>query len=366
MGFSCGIVGMPNVGKSTIFNALSKAQNAESANYPFCTIDPNRGIVPVPDERLDFIVQHVRPRSVVPTTVEFVDIAGLVRGASKGEGLGNQFLMHIRQVDAIVHVVRCFEDENITHVEGNVNPLRDISIIQTELMIADMDVLERALVRAQKAAKSGDAALKRKTEVLTALTEHVSNGRPLKEILDANPAYHDEIREYQLLTDKPVLYVANVAEEDIISGNAHVEEVRKVAVKENAKVISICGKIECDILELGDDEAGEYLAGLGLKRSGLETLILEGYDLLGLVTFFTAGEKEARAWTIEKNTTAQKAAGKIHSDIERGFIRAEVVSYKDFAELKSLTAAKEKGKMRLEGKEYIVQDGDIIYFRHNV
>ncbi|MDR0454932.1 MAG: redox-regulated ATPase YchF [Deferribacteraceae bacterium] len=366
MGFSCGIVGMPNVGKSTIFNALSKAQIAESANYPFCTIDPNKGVVPVPDSRLDFIVKYVNPRSVVHTTVEFVDIAGLVRGAGKGEGLGNQFLMHIRQVDAIVHVVRCFEDENVAHVEGSVDPLRDISIIQNELMISDIDVLERALERARKASKGGGAALKRKADVLAELTEYVSGGKLLKDILEISPEYREEIKEYQLLTDKPVLYAANVSEEDIISGNSFTEMVQKAAAKENAKYISICGKIECDILELGSAGGIEYLAGLGLKRSGLEILIYEGYDLLGLVTFFTAGEKEARAWTIKKNTIAREAAGKIHSDIERGFIRAEVVSFKDFAELKSLAAAKEKGKMRLEGKEYVVQDGDIIYFRHNV
>lgn len=366
MGFSCGIVGMPNVGKSTIFNALSKAQNAESANYPFCTIDPNRGIVPVPDERMNFIINYVKPKSIVPTTVEFVDIAGLVRGASKGEGLGNQFLMHIRQVDAIVHVVRCFDDDNIVHVEGNVDPRRDISIISTELMIADLDLVERALTRAQKLAKGSDAAMKKKAEVLTALTEHLSNGKPLKEMFDKYPEYRAEVSEYQLLTDKPVLYVANVSEADVTKGNAHVDIVKEIAAKEGAKVIILCGKIECELLDLSDEEAKAYLADLGLERSGLENLIQEGYDLLGLVTFFTAGEKEVRAWTIEKHTTAQKAAGKIHSDIERGFIRAEVVSYADFKELKSLTLAKEKGKMRLEGKEYIVQDGDIIYFRHNV
>lgn len=365
MGFSCGIVGMPNVGKSTIFNALSKAQNAESANYPFCTIDPNRGIVPVPDKRMNFITQYVKPKSIVPTTVEFVDIAGLVRGASKGEGLGNQFLMHIRQLDAIAHVVRCFEDENITHVEGNVDPLRDISIINTELAVADIDVLERALAKNQKMAKSGGAALKYKVEVIEKLLEHISDGKPLKELLDKNPEYRQEIAEYNLITEKPVMYVANVSEEDVVNGNQYVDKVREVAKKEGAKLIILCGKIECDLMELSEEEAQEYLESLGLERPGLDVLIMEGYDLLGLITYFTAGEKEVRAWTIEKNTTAQKAAGKIHSDIERGFIKAEVVSYADFVELKSLTLAKEKGKMRIEGKEYIVQDGDIIYFRHN-
>jgi GTP-binding protein YchF len=357
---------MPNVGKSTIFNALSKAQKAESANYPFCTIEPNKSIIGVPDERMVFITKYVKPKSIVPTTVEFVDIAGLVRGASKGEGLGNQFLMHIRQVEAIVHVVRCFDDENITHVEGTVNPQRDISIIKSELVIADLDILERASVRLSKSAKSGDAATKRKAEILEELVKHLSDNKPLKEILDKNPEYKDEISEYQLLTDKPVLYVANVDEDHVLGNISHVDTVREIANKEGAKVIVLCGKIECDLLELEAEEAEDYLKSLGLQKSGLETLIQEGYDLLGLVTYFTAGEKEVRAWTIERNTNAQKAAGKIHSDIERGFIRAEVVSYSDFEELRSLTLAKEKGKMRLEGKEYIVQDGDIIYFRHNV
>lgn len=365
MGFSCGIVGMPNVGKSTIFNALSKAQNAESANYPFCTIDPNKGIVPVPDDRMVFITKYVKPKSIVPTTVEFVDIAGLVRGASKGEGLGNQFLMHIRQVDAIAHVVRCFDDENITHVENSVDPKRDISIIKSELMIADIDVLERALARAQKASKGGDKSVREKAEVLQILLDHVSDGKPLKDMLDKNPEYREAVAECQLLTDKPVLYVANV-DEDGIKGNAYVDEVKAVAEAEGAKLVVLCGKVEADLLELDEEDGREYLLSLGLERPGLENLIREGYDLLGLVTYFTAGEKEVRAWTVEKNTTAQKAAGKIHSDIERGFIRAEVTSYSDFEELKSMALAKEKGKMRVEGKEYIVQDGDIIYFRHNV
>ena len=364
MGFSCGIVGLPNVGKSTIFNALSKAQNAESANYPFCTIDPNKGIVPVPDDRMVFITQYVKPKSIVPTTVEFVDIAGLVRGASKGEGLGNQFLMHIRQLDAIAHVVRCFEDENITHVEGGVNPKRDISIIKAELMIADIDVLERALVRAEKLAK-GDKGAQERVNIIKALLDYVSDGKPLKDILNANPAYREAVSEYQLITDKPVLYVANV-DEDSVKGNKYVDEVRQIADAEGARVVILCGKIEADLIELEEDEAKEYLLSMGLERPGLDNLIMAGYDLLGLVTYFTAGEKEVRAWTIEKNTSAQKAAGKIHSDIERGFIKAEVVSYSDFEELKSLSVAKEKGKMRIEGRDYIVQDGDIIYFKHNV
>jgi hypothetical protein len=366
MGFSCGIVGLPNVGKSTIFNALSKAQNAESANYPFCTIDPNRSIVPVPDTRLDFIAEYVKPKAAVHTTVEFVDIAGLVRGASKGEGLGNQFLMHIRQMDAIVHVVRCFDDENITHIEGDVNPKRDISIIKSELMIADLDVLERAHLRLQKSAKGGEPAIKKKTEIISELVKDLESGNPLADILSKNSSYKEEINEFQLLTDKPVFYVANVDEKNIDGKIHYVDVVRETAAKDGAKFIVLCGKLECDLLELEHQEAADYLKNLGLKRSGLESLVHEGYDLLDLVTFFTTNEKEAHAWAIKKNTTAQKAAGKIHSDIERGFIRAEVVSYKDFEELKSLKLVKEKGKMRLEGKEYIVQDGDIIYFRHNV
>lgn len=366
MGFSCGIVGLPNVGKSTIFNALSKAQNAESANYPFCTIDPNRGVVPVPDDRMEFIIKYVTPKSIVPTTVEFVDIAGLVKGASKGEGRGNQFLTHIRQVEAIAHVVRCFESSEIIHVENNVNPERDIDIINTELLISDIDILERALAKIQKAAKSGDKALKKKAEVIQAFLDCADSGKPLRTLLVDNPDYEDEVREFQLITLKPVLYVANVDEDGLSQDNDYVKQVRTIAEKENAKVVKICGKTECELQDLSDEDAHEYLQSLGMDKSGLENLIRSGYDLLGLITFFTAGEKEVRAWTITKGTTAQKAAGKIHSDIERGFIRAEVCSYSDFQELKSLTTAKEKGKLRLEGKEYIVNDGDIMYFRFNV
>jgi GTP-binding protein YchF len=365
MGFACGIVGMPNVGKSTIFNALSGSDIALSANYPFCTIDPNRSVVPVPDERLDFIVSCVNPRSVVPTTVEFVDIAGLVRGASKGEGKGNQFLMHIRQVDAVVHVVRCFDDPNITHVENSIDPERDISVINTELAVADIDVLERALQKVQKNAKSGDPALISKAEIISKAYELAANGESVRKYLDANPNYREELKEYNLITDKPVLYVANV-DEDHIDGNIdYVRTVAAAAEKEGAALIVLSGKIEAELTALGAIEAKEYLAGLGRSGSGLENLIRKGYELLTLLTFFTAGEKEARAWTIEKNTTAKAAAGKIHSDIERGFIKAEVVSYADFVQLKSLALAKEKGKLRLEGKDYIVADGDIIYFRHN-
>lgn len=366
MGFSCGIVGLPNVGKSTIFNALSRARNAESANYPFCTIDPNRGVVPVPDDRMDFIVERVKPRSVVPTAVEFVDIAGLVKGASKGEGRGNQFLTHIRRVEAVAHVARCFESDEIVHVENGVNPARDIDIINTELLISDMDILERALIKTRKASKSGDKALRRKAEIMEAMLRRAGEGMPIRRLMEENPEYEEEAREFQLITAKPVLYVANVDEGGLAEDNEHVRAVRKIAAEEGALVVKICGKTECELQELSCADAAEYLQSLGVESSGLESLIRSGYDLLGLITFFTAGEKEVRAWTVEKGASARKAAGKIHSDMERGFIRAEVCSYSDFESLKSLAAAREKGRMRLEGKDYVVQDGDIMYFRFNV
>jgi GTP-binding protein YchF len=364
MGFNCGIVGLPNVGKSTIFNALTKA-GAESANYPFCTIDPNKGIVPVLDERQDFIIQYVKPKSVVRTTIEFVDIAGLVKGASKGEGLGNQFLTNIRQVDAVAHVVRCFDNGDITHVEGSIDPIRDIEIINTELLLSDMEIIDRAVERTKKSSKGGDKEQKNKLEQLEKLQGPVAEGTLIRMI----EGYEDivaQIPEYSFITAKPVMYVMNVEESDILTENEYTEKVRKLAAEEGAVCVKICGKIEQEISELDVAEAKEFLTDLGLTRSGLSEMTEQGYKLLDLITFFTAGEKEVRAWTITKGTTAQKAAGKIHSDIERGFIRAETVGYKDFEDIKSLTKAKELGKMRLEGKEYIVQDGDIIYFRFNV
>jgi len=363
MGFNCGIVGLPNVGKSTIFNALTKA-GAASANYPFCTIDPNTGIVPVMDDRQDFIIQYVKPKSVVRTTIEFVDIAGLVKGASKGEGLGNQFLTNIRQVDAIAHVVRCFEGE-VTHVEGSVDPIRDIEIINTELLLSDMEIVDRAVERTKKASKSGDKVLMKKLELLEKLVDPVAEGKLIREIPDFESIV-EGLPEYSFLTAKPVMYVMNVEEDELLEDNDHAKKVREHAAKEGAVCVKICGKIEQEISELEADEASEFLADLGLKKSGLTEMTEQGYHLLDLITFFTAGEKEVRAWTLTKGTSAQKAAGKIHSDIERGFIRAETVSYSDFEQIKSLTKAKELGKMRLEGKEYIVQDGDIIYFRFNV
>ncbi|MDR2105105.1 MAG: redox-regulated ATPase YchF [Deferribacteraceae bacterium] len=365
MGFSCGIVGLPNVGKSTIFNALSKSNIAMSANYPFCTIEPNRAAAPVPDERLDFIVDCVHPRSIVPTTVEFVDIAGLVRNAGKGEGKGNQFLMHIRQVDAIIHVVRCFDDLNITHVEDGIDPVRDISIINTELAVADIDLLERALLKVQKSAKSGNSQLAAKADIISQTLAVASNGESVRRFLDNNPTYREELKEYNLITDKPVLYLANVDEEHIDGKIEYVDKAALSAAKDSAALLTLSGKIEAELATLTEGEAREYLNSLGQQESGLEKLIQKGYELLSLVTFFTAGEKEARAWTVEKNTTAKAAAGKIHSDIERGFIKAEVVSYSDFVQLKSLSLAKEKGRLRLEGRDYIISDGDIVYFRHN-
>lgn len=354
---------MPNVGKSTLFNALTKA-GAESANYPFCTIDPNVGMVAVPDKRQNFITQYVKPKSVVHTTMEFVDIAGLVKGASQGEGLGNQFLTHIRQVDAIAHIVRCFDSEEITHVDGSVDAARDIEVINTELLLSDLEVLERALERTQKAAKSGDKTLKKKAEVLDEIYAKASAGSNLRSFVTKEQM--EMLGEYSFLTLKPVMYIANVDDDTLHEDNEYVLKVREIAAEENAAVVKISVQIEAEISELDEAESDEFLADLGLEKSGLEAMVFEGYKLLNLITFFTAGEKEVRAWTITRDTNAQNAAGKIHSDIERGFIRAETVSYADFAEVKDMQKLKELGKMRLEGKEYTVKDGDIIYFRFNV
>src|SRR6266540_545610 len=364
MGFNCGIVGLPNVGKSTIFNALTSA-GAESANYPFCTIDPNVGIVQVPDPRMHKLAEFVKPERILPTTIEFLDIAGLVKGASRGEGLGNQFLGHIRSVDAIVHVVRCFDDENVVHVSGSVNPVRDIEIIQTELALSDLDTVEKRYVRVEKLAKSGDRKTKDEASFYLRLKNALEQGRPARGMAE-NEEEQLILRDLHLLTDKPVLYVANVAEDDLEGRHPFVAQVRELAAREGAKVVPICGSIEAEISELEGEEKDTFLAEMGLAESGLDRLIRSGYELLGLITYFTAGKKEVRAWTIANGTKAPQAAGVIHSDFEKGFIRAEVIAYEDYIAAGGETGAKEKGLMRLEGKEYVVQDGDIMHFRFNV
>lgn len=362
-----GIVGLPNVGKSTLFNSLTKA-GAESANYPFCTIDPNVGVVPVPDERIEKLGELYHTKKVTPAVIEFVDIAGLVKGASKGEGLGNQFLANIREVDAIVHVVRCFEDANVVHVDGSIDPLRDIETIDLELIFADIEVLERRIAKQGRAANN-DKKIAKEVEMLKRLIAHLEDGKIARSFDLVDEDEEEWFASYNLLTAKPVIYAANVAEDDLAddgAGNAYVQKVREFAQKEGSEVFVICAQIEQEIAELDDDEKAMFLEDLGLKESGLEKLIAASYKLLGLMSFLTAGEDECRAWTIKIGTKAPQAAGKIHTDFERGFIKAEVVNYKDLLEQGSLAAAREKGLVGMEGKDYVVQDGDVILFRFNV
>lgn len=358
-----GVVGLPNVGKSTLFNAITKA-GAQAANYPFCTIEPNVGVVAVPDERLTKLAELFNSKKITPTTLEFVDIAGLVKGASKGEGLGNKFLSHIREVDAIVHTVRCFDDENITHVDGSVNPLRDIETINLELIFSDMEMIERRLQKARVAVK-GDKKYQEEIDFLEKLYKFLEEGKPARNY----PATDDEkeiLKTLFLLTSKPVIYAANVSEDDVATGNDYVKQVKEYAKSEGSEVIVLCAKLEEELADMSDDEKAIFFAELGIDKSGLDKLVTACYKLLNLISYLTAGEKETRAWTIVKGTKAPQAAGKIHSDFERGFIRAEVVDYQTLLDCKGYAGAKEKGKIRSEGKDYVMQDNDVVTFRFNV
>jgi GTP-binding protein YchF len=367
MGLGIGLVGLPNVGKSTTFNALTKAQNAESANYPFCTIEPNKAVVPVPDKRLDLLAKIVNPEKVQYSTLDFVDIAGLVAGASKGEGLGNKFLGNIRETEVILHIVRCFEDDNIVHTEGSIDPIRDVEIIEQELLFADIDAVLKRIDMLKKKARGNDKDAKEQLEVAEALLLHIEDGSPVSTFDDKeSDGFIAMNKELRLLTSKPIIYGANVDEDGLNGENTYVQKLKAYAEERDSEVIKLCAKIEEDMVDFDDDERDEMLADLGVVESGLEQIIHKGFDKLGLQSYFTAGVKEVRAWTIRQGTTAPKAAAVIHNDFEKGFIRAEVIAYNDFIEFGGDQGAKEAGKNRLEGKEYIVQDGDVMHFRFNV
>jgi len=367
MGLSIGLVGLPNVGKSTTFNALTKAQNAESQNYPFCTIEPNKAVVPVPDKRLDELAKIVNPERIQHSTLDFVDIAGLVKGASKGEGLGNKFLSNIKETEVILHIVRCFEDENITHVEGSIDPIRDIEIIEQELLFADLDSVQKRVEMLTKKAKGKDKDATAQLGVAQKLLDHVSEGHPVVTFEEIESDEFKAInKDLRLLTSKEIIYAANVDEDGLAEDNEYVQKVREYASERASQVIKLCAKVEEEMVDFEDEEKNEMLRDLGVEESGLDQIIHEGFDKLGLMSYFTAGVKEVRAWTIRKNTTAPKAAAVIHNDFEKGFIRAEVISYEDFINCGGEAKAKEAGKNRLEGKEYIVQDGDVMHFRFNV
>ena len=367
MGLSIGLVGLPNVGKSTTFNALTKAQNAESANYPFCTIEPNKAVVPVPDKRIDALADIVKPEKVQYSTLDFVDIAGLVKGASKGEGLGNKFLSNIRETEVILHIVRCFEDDNVVHVEGSIDPIRDVEIIEQELLFADIDALLKRIDTLNKKARGNDKSAKEQLIIAEALLLHIEDGSPVSTFNDLeSDGFIAMNKELRLLTSKEIIYGANVDEDSLEEDNEFVTLLKAYASERNSEVIKLCAKMEEEMVDFDDDEREEMLTDLGVKESGLEQIIHKGFNKLGLQSYFTAGVKEVRAWTIRQGTTAPKAAAVIHNDFEKGFIRAEVIAYEDFIEFGGDNGAKEAGKNRLEGKEYIVQDGDVMHFRFNV